>query len=152
MIYKTEEIFMVKFLLGIFIGIIIGFIGIISIRTIKEKYELNKLLKEKGHDTLEPLVYLLIDNGIIKNKTKYLEDINNQCVYVFMENELKQYAYKNNNQDDFLEINTINIPEDITNILGDYIMWNYTYGLNSMYGRFYRFIHEKKIKEKRSNK
>jgi hypothetical protein len=133
---------MVYFLSGIFIGIVIALIGIISIKTIIEKYKLKKHLKECN--TLEPLVYLLIDNGIIKDQTKFLEDNKNKCVYVFNENELKQYTYKNNNEDDFLEVNSINIPENITNILGDYISWNYAYRANSMYGRFYRFIHKKK--------
>ena len=138
---------MIYFILGILIVIIISLIGIISIRTIKEKYELKKLLRE--YDILEPLVYLLIDNGIIKDGTKYLQDINNKCIYVFMENELKQYTYKDNTQNDFLEINSINIPENLLNILGDYISWNYAYGLNSMYGIFYSFIHRRKYKRKK---
>jgi hypothetical protein len=139
---------MIYFILGILIVIIIGLIGIISIRTIKEKYELKKHFKK--YDILEPLVYLLIDNGIIKDWTKYLEDINNKCVYVFTENKLKQYTYKDNIQNDFVEINSINIPENLTNILSDdNISWNYAYGLNSMYGRFYRFILGKKYKRKK---
>ena len=133
-------------LLGIFIGIIISFIGIISIKTIIRKNKIKKYLKE--YDILEPLVFLLIDNDIIKNGTKYLEDIKNKYVCVFTENELKQYAYKNDNEDDFLEINSIKIPKDIINILGDYIMWNVAHGLNSLHGKFYRFNHQIKYKGK----
>ena len=134
-------------LLGIFIGIIIGSFGILSIISIIRNNERKKILKEEGHYILEPLVYLLIDNNIIRDGTRYLEDINEKYIYVFKENELKQYGYKDNNVDDILEINSINIPENIADIFRDYIMWNTVHGLNSMYGRFIRFHH--KIKNKK---
>jgi predicted membrane protein len=146
---KIEEKYMLYILLGIFIGIIISLSGIISVKTIIRKNEIKKL---KEYDILEPLIFLLIDNDIINNGTKYLEDIKNKCVYVFTENELKQYTYKNNKENDFFEINSINIPENIANILGDYIMWNVGFGLNSVYGKFYRFNHQIKYKRKNYNK
>jgi hypothetical protein len=125
---------MLQILLGIFIGIIIGAIGIISIR----KYKAKKYFENE--DILEPLIDLLINNNIIKNWTKYIEDVENKYVYVLMENELKQYGYENNNENKYLEINSINVSEELLNILENYIMWNYSYGLNSMYSRIYKFI------------
>jgi hypothetical protein len=139
---------MMNVLIGIFIGIIIGSFGIIIPIVTRRNKERRKIIKAEGHYVLEPLVWLLIDNKIIKDGTRYLEDINEKYIYVFMEKELKQYGYKNNDGNDFFEINSINIPENIIDILKDYIMWNTTYGLNSMYARFIRFNHQIKRKIK----
>jgi hypothetical protein len=90
-----------------------------------------------------PFIDLLLENNIIKNGTKYLIDISNNCTFVLNENKLKEYIYKN---ETFYENRIMNLPGDILGIFDEFIGWNICYGLNSMYAGFYNFFHKRKYK------
>ena len=106
---------MVNFLLGICIGIILGSIGIVKIQHI---VRIRRCIKEEN--VLRPLESLLTKDNIIKLNTHYSKSIKNKCIYVLIGNELKQYTYSNNNKNGYVEINTIDKPEDIKNIFSKY--------------------------------
>jgi hypothetical protein len=129
-------------LLGVFIGIIIGVVGIISIRMILRNIEIKNFLEEEKE--YEFLVNLLIDNNIIKDGTKYLINIEEKCVYVLMNNKLNQYNYiKNKNE--FLEVNSINLSENIAEFIKKYSVGE-IYSPNLLYSNSYRIIRQKKYK------
>jgi chromate transport protein ChrA len=133
-------------LLGVFIGIIMSLIAMIIIRKIYKKYEMKEYLNFEN--ILEPLVYLLIDNNIIKNGTKYFEDIENKSIFVLINNEIKQYTYKNT-KEEILEINCLKIPENLLNIIDKHIVWNTVHGINSMYLRSTKIYQKNKRKKRK---
>ena len=124
--------------LGMFIGILISLFGMMMVRLIKRK-KYKSLLKE--YDNFEPLINSLVEKNIIKNGIKYLINIERRCIYVFVKNELRVYAYENINKKIISEIDIIEIPENIINILEKYINWNIHCGINSIYASSIRFIH-----------
>ena len=95
-----------------------GSIGILSIQAIVRNNDRKRHFEEE--EILQPLENLLEINNIIRCNTRFSKSIKDKSIYVLIGNVLKQYTYKDNNIGEYIEINTIDKPEDIENIFRKY--------------------------------
>jgi hypothetical protein len=133
---------MIIFFLGICLGIILGFIIIIIIKSILLPRQNIKMSKEERSsiEEIENLLDLLLKEKILISKMKFIKDLDNKIVLILDKNKIQKYAFDNSTGKILKE--QIDIPNNLYEFINKYIQWG-SYNFVNMHGKLVEIFKNK---------